>query len=289
MRRTLPLALTSAVLLSGCDESVAIDPDNTDAVAGKADDTEATGTVFWYIDGDVPFSAKGEARVFAALELLAEIGKQDEGMRGELARETLARIDAGDVLFGSIASASGIDLWHMCKDMEHAACKDVARSADFQGTDALREALAVDLDGYMWGQNLYFSVEGERDDELLASTLVHETNHVLNVSHCSYYSDLDAHTIDQTLAYIEEFRAFFVECFFVEAAEDVDGCAQWADREVVDRGYDLSPELSTVLPDGADTPVGLGRALVEPTDERDFGALVPTTDVWPEDYNPCDP
>lgn len=59
------------------------------------------------------------------------------------------------------------------------------------------------LYGYQWSNRIYIT-RGQSADQL-ASTLVHEVNHVLNHSELHYYDDLP------TSGFVEEYRAFTAE------------------------------------------------------------------------------
>lgn len=67
---------------------------------------------------------------------------------------------------------------------------------------AAQKILEEHLAGYQWEDRIYVSRSQSAKD--LASTLIHEVNHVLNHSHLHYY----AQKID---AFREEYRAFYVE------------------------------------------------------------------------------
>ncbi|MFT7582625.1 MAG: hypothetical protein ACI9MR_004307 [Myxococcota bacterium] len=268
----------------GCDDgtapSVSERPIRT---AGKADRPDAgDGTVeygFWDISGDVPMDdASSELILEAMLVIDAMAADTDAPLRAALALETFARIDAGDVSIGSVAGARGEDLWHMCKDLKHAACEGTERpDVDWEGTKSLRDAVVEDLAGYQWGNRLYFTLTDVTAEEV-ATTLVHEVNHVLNVSHCSYYANLDDHTVENDLAFVEEWRAFFSECVWRDGnAATAEGCDTAARNALIELEYGLSPPVEL------DTEV-LAKALLSGTN----GQLIPTSAVWPSDFNPCE-
>lgn len=63
--------------------------------------------------------------------------------------------------------------------------------------------LTAALNGYMWSDRIYVARGLATTD--LASTLVHELNHVINHSEAGYYDDLPSS------AFREEYRAFYAE------------------------------------------------------------------------------
>ena len=242
---------------------------------------------------DASLSEDAQEQMQAALEILAGVAANGGTLlQQELARETLARITESDVLIGAIRDARGVDLWHMCKDYQLPACEDMERpDADWLGTEELRSTLIEELDGYMWGNRLYFQFGSEQDAESLAATLVHEVNHALNRSECSYYSDLDAHVVDNTLAFVEEYRAFFAECFYTHGnTANLDTCHEQTLTDLEERGYPLVADLSPLLPDGENDTREFAVLLM---DNSGFvpewvGHLVPDVFHWPTHFDPCD-
>ena len=80
-----------------------------------------------------------------------------------------------------------------------------------RGSPAAR-TLTAELDGYMWSNRIY--VSRGQTAKALASTLVHETNHVINRSEVGYYDDLPSS------AFLHEYRAFHAEAMFDPTALD---------------------------------------------------------------------
>lgn len=97
-------------------------------------------------------------------------------------------------------------------------------------SEALPGILA-DLAGYMWGNRVYVVLGGST--EALAATLMHEVNHVLNRSDENYYLPLDREVeeperstilnelrVDEGRAFVEEYRAFYLEEVLAGSALD---------------------------------------------------------------------
>jgi len=278
------------VFALACDDSTSPQGGTTptDPKGDRGDGGHAYRTVQ---DGALP--ADAHATLSAALAELARVEVEgSSGRQRQLAAETLARIEAGAVRLDAIARARGLDLWHMCKDLDaQDACRGEPPSGEqaaaFEGDDSLRAALDEDLDGYMWGDRLYFRFDDALDPSALAATLVHEVNHVLNRSECSYYADYFAHEVDATLAFLEEYRAFVAECVFRRGATGTASrCDRWANAQLVERDYGLTPDLSLLLDEGDDGT----RAIAESLFDQDgrFGWLAPATEVWPADFAECE-
>ena len=117
--------------------------------------------------------------------------------------------------------------------------------------------------------------------------IVHEVNHALNRSHCSYYVDLETHELDHTKAFIEEFRAFMTECYLHDPDASVETCSEHAANAVVDRGYEFYPDLASVLPSGTDDIHELGDLIANPPADAPFGVLLPTMSNWPVEDDQC--
>jgi hypothetical protein len=227
-----------------------------------------------------------------ALQVLEDVAAngQTEFHRA-LAGETVARITAGDVWIGNVSDARGDDLWHMCMDFMPTQCGDRPMDNHWEGSAAMRETIFAELDGYQWGNRLYFSLEDDSDPRRLASTLVHEVNHVLNRSECSYYRDFGSHEVDPTLAFVEEFRAFFAECWLEHGAKATPAsCREQSLQALEDREYDMAPDFESYMPGELNPLEQIAEELITPRfwEEGSFGYLAPTLDNWPEDFEPCD-
>ena len=270
---------------------IACTDDTTAELAPLADDLKGDRggrPAFVAIDPSHPLEGTPRATIMAALNELNRVAHNGtSGRQRMLATETLARIQAGDVLIGAISDARGGDLWHMCRDLESLPC-DIAFPTEPNWTDrAVVAALNDEIAGYTWGNRLYFNLDGAIDAAFLAATLVHEVNHALNRSECSYYRDYFAHEVDPTLAFVEEYRAFVSECVFKRGKNATAArCDAAAHAELVERDYGLSPDLSIVL----DDPSAGTRVIAESlfADDGTFGRFNPTTAAWPYDFSECE-
>jgi hypothetical protein len=177
----------------------------------------------------------------------------------------------------------------MCKDMEsQPACDgDPPTDPAWAGDAALRDALVTELDGYQWGDRLYFVLDSSREPEALAATLVHEVNHVLNRSECSYYEDYFAHLADPTFAWLEEYRAFVGECVLARGRNaTASRCDTWAATQLDERGYGFTPELGLLLEDTSRGTRPIAESLF--ADDGQLGWLIPLEGRWPEDFAECE-
>lgn len=156
--------------------------------------------------------------------------------------------------------------------------------------DALPSILA-DLAGYMWGNRIYVVLGATT--ESLAATLVHEVNHVLNRSDENYYLPLDREVsdaerlqilndlqVDDGTAFVEEYRAFYLEEVFSGADLDVgmQQSMQQLKQDIADLyGFSVDVAQFPDFPDG----------LLVPDDAT--WELRPTSLCAPElTYFPCD-
>ncbi|MBK6516594.1 MAG: hypothetical protein IPM79_00725 [Polyangiaceae bacterium] len=288
------LRLATGLLFTACFATVALVGCGEPEVDAASDDVTAQRMYsFVDVNPDAPLSAAAKKKLQGALAKLDRVAQRGKSpLRRALAAETLARIEAGDVLLGSIAGARGIDRWHMCKDYALPACEGEAPAADdrsWLGDDELGAFLERELDGYQWGNRLYFTIQSSTDVDALAVTLVHEVNHVLNRSECSYYADLDAHEVDGDLAFVEEYRAFLSECYFAkDTSATLEACSASALARVSEYGLDY--DLTRVLPGGSDDPELLAELVLdaEEGDDAPFGRLVPREEDWPGAFGACD-
>ena len=247
-----------------------------------------------YVDAnpEVPLRAPAREKIQAALAKLDRVARRGgSALRRALAAETLARVESGDVLLGSIAGARGIDRWHMCKDYALAACEGAPPAADdrtWRGDDEVARTLDRDLAGYMWGNRLYFTLKSSTDPNELAATLVHEINHVTNRSECHYYENIDTHELEPDLAFVEEYRAFLSECYFTrDTSASPETCSAAAFPSTTSYGF--AADLARVLPGGSRDPVLLAKLIVGAEEGGDarFGRLVPRKPAWPASFGAC--
>lgn len=289
-RHTPVLVALLSLSALACDGSTSPQGDArpTDPKGDRGDGAHAYRTV-----RDEALPADAHATLSAALAELARVEVEgSSGRQRRLAAETLARIEAGAVRLDAIERARGMDLWHMCKDLDaHDACRGEPPHEDeadtWDGDDALRDALANDLDGYMWGDRLYFRFDDALEPSALAATLVHEVNHVLNRSECSYYADYFAHEVEPTLAFLEEYRAFVTECVYRRGSNGTaTRCDGWANAQLEERDYGFSPDLSRLVAEDEDGTRTIAEALFD--EDGRFGWLAPSADVWPADFAECE-
>jgi len=193
------LALALAVALAGC----AVSPTDAGDDTGGKDDRGGSGG-FYEVD---PTHSTAAFRHYVE-HALTELADHDS----ELARLTLVSIRAGKVRIDELADLTCADFERVRADLPDAGLSpedygDLHRA----GSDAL-VAIQDALDGYMWSNRIY--VSRGQDARHLASTLIHEVNHVINRSEVGYYDDLP------TSAFIHEYRAFQRETEFDPEAWD---------------------------------------------------------------------
>jgi len=289
-RRALLLTLALGLAPVACD-----DGGGSPGVTQAPDDLKGDrpgAPKFVPIRADVPFSAGERARLVAALEWLKKTAASGSASRQRrLAGETLARVESGAVRIGSLASARGMDLWHMCKDLDDAAARAACPAApvDAGWADAaVLTAVTSELDGYMWGNRLYLAIDPDATDPApLGTTLVHEVNHILNRSECWYYADYFAHVVEPSFAWLEEYRAFTAECVLKRGSGATAlRCDDYALGELEAREYGFAPDLAFVLGDEVERGT---RVVAEHLFAEDgaFGVLVPTAAAWPDDFSEC--
>lgn len=271
---------------SACDGG----DDGATAAAPDLKGDRAGSLAFREIDPARPLAAADRKTVLAALARLSDVAQRGtSGRQRKLATETLARIVDGHVMIGSVDRARGTDLWHMCLDLGDDQRCPTSPPTDpaWAGDDALRRALADDLDGYTWGNRMYFRFGAELDATSLASTLVHEVNHVLNRSECMYYADYFTHEVEPTFAWLEEYRAFVSECVLARGSgATVSRCDTWAARQIVERGYDMTPDLAFWVDDASKGSRPIAESLF--ADDGRYGWLAPLTAHWPRAFAECE-
>ena len=285
------MRLVSSVLACGLVLALAACAGAEGADGQSEDDLAKRTRRFVDVHPDAPMSGVPRETILRALVKIARVARETKSpLRRALATETLARIEGGDVLLGSIEASSGVDRWHMCKDENLHACDGAAPAPDdrtWRGDAKLATTLEKDLAGYQWGNRIYFTLSEATDVDELAATLVHETDHVLNRSECSYYRVIDTHVVEPDLAYVEEYRAFLSECYFNDESASVASCSAYAAGRVGDYGFDA--KLSRVLPNKSDDPKKLTELIVaaEPDGDARFGRLVPRKRDWASSFGSC--
>jgi hypothetical protein len=281
----------SAVLVSGLALLACACADSADHDGQSEDDLARSTRRYVDASPDHPMTGIPRDKILRALTRIDRVARDTKSpLRRALATETLARIESGDVLLGSIEASRGIDRWHMCKDEESPACKGPTPAADdrtFVGDAALAKMLARDLDGYQWGNRIYFTLSSDTNVDELAATLVHETVHVANRSECNYYKVIDTHVVDPDPAYVEEFRSFLSECYFNEESASVASCSTFAADRVAEYGF--AAKLSRVLPNKSNDPTKLTDLILaaEPSGSAPFGRIVPRKKDWAKSFGAC--
>lgn len=289
MRALALLGLTGLLVTAGCSAS-----DEATDESASATREDGRPYAFTYANPRRPYTAAQRVVLQAALGKLDRVAARGVSpVRRALAAETLARIEAGDVRLGSVGSALGIDRFHMCKDFAMPACRGPAPADDdttWTGDAALGRKLEDELDGYQWGNRIYFTISGETDPDDLAKTLVHEVNHVANRSECSYYADVAEHVMDGDKAFLEEFRAYVAECYFVkDGSADVDACTGYA-AKILDEVYGFEHDLRRIVPRGAPAvPRSITELVVATASGASarLGRLVPEARHWPAAFGAC--
>ncbi len=211
------LALAVAALLGGClataDEPI---DDPTQDVEDGGKDDRGGAPAFLEVN-PARSSANFRRYVTLALELLERDGSP-------IARLTARSIRDGRVLIDELRDLT-------CRDAERAR----------------REGSLDDLDGYMWSNRIY--VSRGQSVALLAATLVHETNHVINRSEVGYWDDLP------TSAFLHEYRAFHAERMFdpepYDGVDLVDHVIELyeLDRDAIPASVLANPLTPRMLPD----------------------------------------
>ena len=106
---------------------------------------------------------------------------------------------------------------------------------------------------------------------------------------CSYYRDLAEHVVDGDRAFLEEYRAYLAECWFVkDTSAGIESCAAYASSklEICDFDHDLRP----ILPQGSrPEPEALTQlvAMSTETGAAPLGRLVPEREAWPRSFAVC--
>jgi hypothetical protein len=240
-----------AVALVLCGACVAGPDDLPDDLTAGGKDDRGDRPAFFEVDPSHS-SAAFRAYVGRAIAVL-------EADDSEIAQLTARAIRAGRVKIDEL-----VDL--TCWDFERARQEITGvtlTSADYArlrpGT-TVADAINDELDGYMWSNRIYVS-RGQPARQL-ASTLVHETNHVINRSEVGYWDDVP------TSGFVHEYRAFYAERMFDPAPLD---------------GIDLADHVIELY--------DLDRAAIDPDVLADplSPRLLPDADAWRERRVSADP
>lgn len=172
----------------------------------------------WVAEGnveDAAFDAQGRPKNFLEVDTRHTSNSFRQYVNGalrilatdetEIGRLTWESIKAGRVRIDELADVTCSDFERVRNDFKdtdvHLTANDYVHLHD-ANSEALRK-LTDAIYGYQWSNRIY--ITRGQSAEALASTLVHEVNHVLNHSDAVYYDDTP------TSGFIEEYRAFTAE------------------------------------------------------------------------------
>lgn len=239
------------------------------------------------VQPDHPVPAVVDEKLRAALEVISTTSMTATSEpRIRLAKESLARIQDGLVRIDTLEDAIPEDLYHMCRDYMLDAClTPLADPSTFQADQATIDFLFKNLAGYMWGDRIYLTIDESTVPAVLAATLVHESNHVLNRSECSYYTDLESQMVDDKKAFLEEYRAFATEYVFDhdDAAQDPNLANMYASKVLVDLGYGFTTTIADIA--GNDAPESVVISLL--ADDGKYGWFFPEKARFPASFGAC--
>lgn len=203
---------------------------------------------FQFIDNELPPQAL-KSKINRTL-------KELQTSKTEIAQYTYESICAGRAQIGTLADVTYLDFLQILSDFKRYGTESFLTAAHYQNLKKKNSKSLIELkrhlDGYMWEKRIYLS--DNNDSKTLAATLIHEVNHVLNRSELNYYQSDD-------LAFMEEYRAFYVEKLFREENMD-DEKALKALQLRVKNDYNLD--------------VDINKFPLIPT-----GLLYPTASNWP--------
>lgn len=249
------------------------------------------GRPFVDVSAARPLADVARSKIVAAISELERVAANGAAAKQRaLAAETLRIIRSGHVKLGSLAGSRGFDRWRMCKGLGHPACAtgSAPRLDDDTWGDepSLTAGVVEAVLGYTSGNRLYFALHDATDVTELASTLVHEVNHVLNHTDCAYFSDYAAHVIAPEKAFVEEYRAFLTECFFTKRTATPDTCHAAALEGAL--RYDLNVDIASLVPAGQ-APTWLARQMVrgDASERPTHGWMTPTEERFPRRFPVC--
>ncbi len=280
MRQISKLSALLSLLCSSLSIGCGADPVST---------PDPTSPNFKYteVQPEHPVPAVVDEKLRAALQVISTTSTTaTSAPRVRLAKESLARIQDGLVRMDTLQDAIPEDLYHMCRDYMLDACMtSLADPSKFQADQATVDFLFKNLAGYMWGDRIYLTIDDTTDPAVLAATLIHESNHVLNRSECSYYTDLESQTVDDKKAFLEEYRAFATEYVFQNdtAAQDPKAIDMYASKVLVDLGYGFTTTITDIT--GTDPPESVVISLL--ADDGKYGWFFPEMVRFPAAFGAC--
>jgi hypothetical protein len=165
-----------------------------------------------------------------------------------IAKATFDAIVSGRVLVDELGDLTRGDFLQVRKEFAREGV-NLAKDGFYDLHDETSEvsrAITHDMDGYMWDNRVYIT-EGQ-DAQGLASTLVHEVNHILNESEENYRGDKSILR--------EEYRAFYAEAAFRgEDVSDPDVCRRIKQGVIEDYGLEgVTPDDVPDIPPGTLIP-----------------------------------
>jgi hypothetical protein len=171
----------------------------------------------------------------------------------KIGRLTYESIQNGHVLVDEMSDLTSWDFWRVRRSLMRWGV-NLSKEDYFnlhRPQSGITRKIESVLDAYMWGNRIY--VSRVFDAKVLAATLVHEVNHILNDVDRDYYDNWPVN------AFLHEYRAFYAEKLFEPSSY---------------QGVDLVDYLIELYVfDRASIPEGV---LKQPL----TGLLYPTEDAW---------
>jgi hypothetical protein len=158
-----------------------------------------------------------------------------------VSRTTFEAIVSGRVKVDTLSDLSRADYLRLRRDLLPEGVK--LKPEDFARLEhkPVLRAITSSLDGYMWDDRVY--IADGLTPERLASTLVHEVNHVLNRSEENYRGD--------RAMLVEEYRACYAEAVHRGEHMTPERCRRIKEEVIQDYGVqDLGPDDIPDLPPG---------------------------------------
>jgi hypothetical protein len=170
----------------------------------------------------------------------------ERNTNSELAQLTAKSIRERRVLIDELIDLTCWDFDRARKDLPDAGLTaDDWKTLQSPGSEAGKK-LTDNLDGYMWSNRIY--VARGLAVKRLASTLIHEVNHVINRSEVGYYENLP------TSGFLHEYRSFALEAQFDPAEWEGVDLVDYVitnyelDRDQIDPGAIKEPLVPELLP-----------------------------------------